>query len=260
MADPLDDFFDEPEPVEEPPKRPKKRRSGCFINLLSGIFVAATLVVVLLFAMIFINPQTPLNPLPPTTLPALVLTNTPTPTPKGVLPSTWTPTPTLTASPTLTPTETPSPTPTNTPVPTADLESGTSFEIQEGSPSYEVNSLHASAGCGWMGVAGQIFDREGNPISGVLVEAGVPEQLAGRLLGRNTRRQHQGDKAGSRAGGEAAAGGDEDSRWAAVAELELRRHGGIRGLRGRYHGMPPSGERLLCGRRMRRLPRLHGVA
>jgi hypothetical protein len=175
MADPLDDFFDEPEPAAEPAKAlkpPKKRRPGCFFNLLSGIFVAATLVVALLFLIIFINPQNPLNPLPPTTIPALVLTNTPTPTPKGVLPATWTPTSSPTFTPTATSTDTPSPTPTNTPVPTADLESGTTFDIQEGSPSYEVNSFHPDAGCNWLGVAGQIFDTEGNPVSGVLIEAG----------------------------------------------------------------------------------------
>jgi len=176
MSDPLDDFFDEPEVVEKtpPPPAPKKRRPGCLFNFLSGIFVAGTLVVALLFAIIFINPQSGLNPLPPTTLPALVLTNTPTPTPKGVLPPTWTPTPSPTLTPTFTPipTETPSPTPEITAVPTADLESGTTFGIQDGSPAYKINTFHPNAGCSWLGVAGQIFDSEGAPVSGILVEAG----------------------------------------------------------------------------------------
>jgi hypothetical protein len=174
MAEPLDDFFDEPEPIPEPPKPKKKRRPGCFLNLLSGILVAATMVVALLFAIIFINPQSSLNPLPPTTIPALVLTNTPTPTPAGVLPPTWTPTEAPTETPTLTPspTDTLTPTPENTPIPTADLESGTTFDIQDGSPSYEENTFNPDAGCNWLGVAGQIFDSEGDPVSGVLVEAG----------------------------------------------------------------------------------------
>jgi hypothetical protein len=176
MSDPLDDFFDEPEIIEDTPAPAPRRkgRPGCFLNLLSGIFVAGTLVVALLFAIIFINPQSSLNPLPPPTLPVLVLTNTPTPTPKGILPATWTPTPSPapTATQTPIPTDTPIPTPENSPIPTADLESGTTFGIQNGSPTYEINTFHPDAGCNWLGVAGQIFDNEGTPVSGILVEAG----------------------------------------------------------------------------------------
>jgi hypothetical protein len=176
MSEPLDDFFDEPELIEEaaaPPPR-KKRRPGGFLNLLSGIFVTGTLVVGLLFAIIFINPQSSLNPLPPTTLPALFLTWTPSPTPKPVLPSTWTPTPspTVTETPTQIPIDTPLPTLENTPIPTADLESGTTFGKQNGSPTYEINTSHLDAGCNWLGAAGQIFDNDGAPVSGILVEAG----------------------------------------------------------------------------------------
>ncbi len=178
MSDPLDDFFDEPEFVEEtpapaPPRR-KKRKPGSFLNFLSGIFVSGTVVVALLFAIIFINPQSSLNPLPPTTIPALVLTHTPSPTPKAVLPPTWTPTssPTVTATETPMPTDTPIPTPENSPVPTADLESGTTFGMQSGSPTYEINVFHPDSGCDWLGVAGQIFDNDGLPVSGILIEAG----------------------------------------------------------------------------------------
>lgn len=162
-------------PEENEQIKPKRRQgAGCFINLLSGILVAGTMLVGLLFAIIFINPQSGLNPLPPTTLPALVLTNTPTPTPKGVLPSTWTPTvsPTATFTSTPIPSNTPEPTPEETPIPTIDLESGTTFNIQEGSPSYEKNSFHPDAGCNWLGVAGQVFDDEDTAVVGILVEAG----------------------------------------------------------------------------------------
>ena len=165
--------MDLPEEIEQ--IKPKRRQgAGCFLNLLSGTLVAGTMLVGLLFAIIFINPQSGLNPLPPTTLPALVLTNTPTPTPKGVLPATWTPTvsPTATFTSTPIPSNTPEPTPEETPIPTIDLESGTTFTIQEGSPSYEENSFHPEAGCNWLGVAGQVFDDEGTPVSGILVETG----------------------------------------------------------------------------------------
>lgn len=175
LEDSFEDFFEEEEqtPVEEPPK-PRKTGNplGCLLNVLSGILVTGTLVVGLIFAVIFINPQTPINPLPPTTLPVLVLTWTPSPTPRPVLPPTWTATIQPTAEPTETPQPTDTPLPTDTPVPTADLESGTTFDIQEGSPSYEANTFHSEAGCSWLGVGGQIFDSAGEPVPGILVEAG----------------------------------------------------------------------------------------
>ena len=77
-------------------------------------------------------------------------------------------TPTLTPSPT----DTPLPTVESSPVPTADLESGVSFTKQDGSPTYEINTVHTDAGCNWLGVAGQIFDIEGIPVSGILIDAG----------------------------------------------------------------------------------------
>lgn len=176
MSDPFEDLLEEQERIEErkPPRPKKKRRPGCLLNLISGTLVAGTVVVVLIFAIVFLNPWIGFNPYPPPTVPVLVLTNTPTPTPKGVLPSTWTPTvvPTATPTETPTPTETIEPTPEETPIPTADLESGTTFSVQEGSPSYETNTLHPDEGCNWLGVAGQVFDTEGNPVSGILVEAG----------------------------------------------------------------------------------------
>jgi len=179
MSDPFEDSFedllDDPEPAAEPePKAPRKKRNmgGCLINMLSGIMMTGTIIVVLVFAIIYINPQATINPLPPTTMPALVLTFTPSPTPKGVLPPTWTPT----SSPTVTPTDTPLPTdtpePTGTPVPTANLESGTTFTLQDGSPSYEVNAYHGDGGCDWLGVGGQVFDIDGAPVPGILIEAG----------------------------------------------------------------------------------------
>lgn len=173
MSDAIEEFLEEKEQIA-PVKTKSSGGGGCLLNVLSGIFVAGTVVVVLLFAIIFINPQTGLNPLPPTTIPAVVLTSTPTPTPKGVLPETWTPTiaPTITPTDTPIPSDTPEPTPEDTPIPTANLESGTSFSVQEGSPSHTENSIHPESGCNWMGVAGQVFDSEGLPVSGILVESG----------------------------------------------------------------------------------------
>ena len=173
MADPIEEFLEEKEQIA-PVKTKSSGGGGCLLNVLSGIFVSGTVVVVLLFALIFINPQSGLNPLPPPTIPALVLTNTPTPTPKGILPATWTPTtaPTITPTETQIPSDTPEPTPEDTAIPTANIESGTSFSVQEGSPSHTENTAHPESGCNWLGVAGQVFDSEGLPVSGILVESG----------------------------------------------------------------------------------------
>ena len=170
MSDPIEEFLEENEQLG-----PKKRFGlGSLLNILSGILVAGTVVVVLLFAIVFINPQSGINPLPPTTMPALFLTWTPSTTPVFSLPATWTPTvsPTDVPADTPIPSNSPEPTLEETPIPTANLESGTSFSIQEGSPSYAENSFHPDAGCDWFGVAGQVFDREGTVVSGILVEAG----------------------------------------------------------------------------------------
>ena len=170
MSDPIEEFLEENEQLG-----PKKRFGlGSLLNILSGILVAGTVVVVLLFAIVFINPQSGINPLPPTTMPALFLTWTPSTTPVFSLPATWTPTvsPTDVPADTQIPSNTPEPTLEETPIPTANLESGTSFSIQEGSPSYAENSFHPDAGCDWFGVAGQVFDSEGTVVSGILVEAG----------------------------------------------------------------------------------------
>lgn len=170
--DPFEDFFEDPEQEIEPYKPQLSINPvGCLLNVLSGILVTATLVVGLVFGIIFLNPQSSLNPLPPTTMPVLMLTYTPSPTPRPVLPPTWTPTlppqqPTDINQPTITPL------PAETPIPTADLESGTTFEIQDGYPKYEANQFHPEAGCNWLGVGGALFDLEGSPVLGVLIEAG----------------------------------------------------------------------------------------
>ena len=154
MSDPLDEIFKEPKIIEEQPPRPRNiKRPGGFLNLLSGIFVAGTIVVGLFFAIILINPQSRLNPLPPTAMPALFLTYTPSSTPKPVLPPTWTPT--------ISPTDTPMSIIDNSPTPAADLESGVTFDAQDGSPTSEADTVHTNTECNWLGVAGQFYDLDG---------------------------------------------------------------------------------------------------
>jgi len=103
------------------------------------------------------------TPMPPETVEAgvsILPTNTrrPTATPSiaPTLPPN-TPTPTFTNTPTATPTEGPSPTPSNTPSPFL-------FTKDNVSPQYLRNTAN-SAGCSWLGIAGEVLDVAGNPVS-----------------------------------------------------------------------------------------------
>jgi len=87
--------------------------------------------------------------------------DTPAPTDTGTpRPPTRTPTETLTPTPTATNTPTPSPT-GPTPTRTA-TRSAFKYTTQPGYPQYLPNFAN-TAGCNWMGFAGQVFSLEGNP-------------------------------------------------------------------------------------------------
>lgn len=67
-------------------------------------------------------------------------------------------TPTETVVPSLTPTSLPSATPTQLP-----------FAIQADTPVYTENFGYPDAGCNWLGVGGQIFDSDGEPIINLVI-------------------------------------------------------------------------------------------
>jgi hypothetical protein len=69
-----------------------------------------------------------------------------------------TPSPTQTAVP-----STPTAAPTATPIPAE------AYRLQPGSPVYLPFFRQPELGCAWTGVAGQIFDTEGEPVSGIVV-------------------------------------------------------------------------------------------
>lgn len=69
--------------------------------------------------------------------------------------------------------------PTREPAPTLELpikpESTTVpsnflYIVQPGSPAYLDNFAHLSEGCSWQGVAGQVFDRDGQPVTNLIVK------------------------------------------------------------------------------------------
>ena len=110
--------------------------------------------------------ETPSVDIPPTHTP-IPEQDTPTPVPINTLRPTLTPSITPTFPPP-TPTKTPTPTPTDTPTPgptptATSTRSPFPFTKDVVSPQYLQNYANA-AGCNWMGIAGEVFDLEGNPV------------------------------------------------------------------------------------------------
>lgn len=165
--------------------QPAGSSSGLIFNVLTVLALLATVVVAIIFLMIFFNPYAGVNPFPPPTLPVAISMPTLTPTPREVLPPTWTPEPTLSPTVTSTPRPTATPTPTVTPfslftsTPTEGSSPGEggneefSFALAQGSPSpiSSVNFL-PNEGCNWMGVAGQVLDLSGSPVNAQVIELG----------------------------------------------------------------------------------------
>jgi hypothetical protein len=159
-------------------------------NILTVLALLAAVIVGVLFLIIFLKPQSSLNPFPPAALPteykfvSLPPTSTATFLPP---PLTWTPT--ATSLPTMTPTPRPTstPRPTNTPpglpsaTPTQEVvvTSDYSFVVQEGNPvAISSAAFHPEIGCNWMGVAGQVLDLSGQAVTGLII------QMGGTLEGR----------------------------------------------------------------------------
>jgi hypothetical protein len=72
-----------------------------------------------------------------------------------------------TTAPSLAPTFTPAP--TRTAVPTQTPTFVAQVRLQPGTPVYLPFFRLPEVGCNWLGVAGQIFDREGQPLAGIVV-------------------------------------------------------------------------------------------
>lgn len=169
-----------------------RSRSGCLWNVLAVLMLILTIIAAGYIGLIFLNPESSLNPFPPrsarptvTLIPTLNISG-PTPTIRNQLPPTWTPTsspeptqpvveaatPTASRTPISGPSATPEPTftaaiPTKTPTP-----GKFPYIIQEGSPTYLSNLFHPELGCAWMGVGGQALDRRGSPVISLVVQIG----------------------------------------------------------------------------------------
>lgn len=164
------DYYDENE------ERKNKAKQGALVwNILTILALLAAIFMVGVFFVIFLNPQSGLNPFPPPALPTLIPTASVTPTSSVLLPATWTPTP---PPP---PTSTPSPEPTYTLTPegeqpptenTHDPAEGLPFVMQEGNPQYIPNIYHPDAGCEWMGVGGQVIGLDGGAVLYLSIKLG----------------------------------------------------------------------------------------
>jgi len=107
-----------------------------------------------------------------TTTPAVELTEEPqdpTATPEPATPTSepYTPTPGITA----TPSDTPEPTATATAKPTL-APTLVPYSLQQMNPYYLKNFTHEELGCDWLGVAGQIFNAEGQVQKNIVIRAG----------------------------------------------------------------------------------------
>jgi hypothetical protein len=138
-------------------------------DILAIIVLIVTACMGAYFLLVFINPNTPLNPLSQKNYDDS-LPDTPTFTPIGLEP-TWTPSatpyipPTDTARPTFTPVFTSTVfslvPPTKTPIPTATPKAPYSVTVE-----YIASSKYRPEfGCNWLGVAGTVLDKKNAPVT-----------------------------------------------------------------------------------------------
>jgi hypothetical protein len=168
-------------------KKPaKKKSSGPSLkwNLLTGVVVLLTLGLCYVFASLFTNPYSGLNPFPP---PTFTSTSSPTALPPNTLQPTWTPTPTIqptetntprptwTLEPTFTPfslaTRTPLVSPTKTPLSTKTPKPAGPQYASTITPRASTDYL-SNSGCDSMYVAGNALDNSGTSVTALQVRLG----------------------------------------------------------------------------------------
>ena len=174
--------FDEP--------KPKQKSSGFSMpslgmwDILSIVVLLITACIGLYFLAIFVNPESSLNLLPPSSRPGALPTATITP---RQLDATWTPTATVYVSPTATLLPSITPPPTNTLanlVPATDTPEPSKTPTATKTPkapfsAASVNSIESviiphllDVGCNWQGVGGTVDDQNSSPIIGIVVRLG----------------------------------------------------------------------------------------
>jgi hypothetical protein len=185
--------------MKQQPRRPESARestrpsgSGC-ADVITAIFLILTVSVIAITVLLIANPQSPLNPLPPSPLPTIIVlataapTNTPTKT-DTPLPASPTPIATITPSFTATvPTNTP--TSSYTPVIAVRATVGSPAAGRTPSPAYTqstfpftVNTIRYVAnttkdGCSWQSIIVLALDLNKQPIKGLLAHIVSPPNM-----------------------------------------------------------------------------------
>jgi len=144
-------------------------------DILSILVLLLTVCLVGYFALVFINPASQLNFLPPGAGPFGNHVPTFTVTPLQ-LQSTWTPSPTLAVTPSNTPRPTITPLPTNTPFslvpPTKTPKPSSTPKAPFSAPSVtqvESTVIHPELACNWAGIGGTVVDANNSPVIGTVV-------------------------------------------------------------------------------------------
>lgn len=141
-------------------------------DILSLAVLVLTACIAGYFLLIFINPNSSLNVLPPTGR----FANTPTVTPAPIkLEPTWTASPTLEMTPTKTPLPTWTPIftdtpfslvpPTRTPKPTSTPKAPFTASVQQ----VDSTIIHPEFGCNWAGIGGTVVDTNNSDVIGMVV-------------------------------------------------------------------------------------------
>ncbi len=153
--------------VEESVEPVRRRRRPGLLDLLTVLVLLAAFAIGAYILFVFINPQTPYNPLYPN-IPTPFAFPTATVTPQQ-MEATWTPTeinatvtPTFAATFTLEPSSTivsllP---PTRTPSPSATSEPPYSANVS----AIASTIIHADSDCQWLGVGGSVVDADNAPV------------------------------------------------------------------------------------------------
>lgn len=172
---------------------PKKRSYAIVWNVLTVLVLITILCVASVFFLIFVDPNSDLNPFPPPTLYPSMAPPTITITPRFTLVPSWTPT-NVSAQLTNTPGAPGKPISTNTPItkppamePTIAVTPGEfAFVLRQGSPSAITGAtFHPDAGCNWSGIGGQATSLNGEAVGGLLVQLGGSMPGA-EIMGKST--------------------------------------------------------------------------